>query len=110
MRSAQLSINEGCKKAIDPKSDRPCQFYTNYKQVAESNYFQKKLKLPRAWDIEDLVLTGQRKSICPYYSALNLQRYADLIVCPYNYIIDEMIKKAVIFLIGKLLCFIRKYL
>jgi regulator of telomere elongation helicase 1 len=39
-------------------------------------------------DIEDLMLTGARQRMCPYYLARELKAQADIIFMPYNYILD----------------------
>ncbi len=39
-------------------------------------------------DIEDLMLTGTRQRMCPYYLARELKSQADVILMPYNYILD----------------------
>ena len=39
-------------------------------------------------DIEDLMLTGTRQRMCPYYLARELKAQADVIFMPYNYILD----------------------
>ena len=46
------------------------------------------------WDIEDLVKVGVDKEFCPYYIAKGFERNAELILCPYNYIVDPTIRKA----------------
>lgn len=40
------------------------------------------------WDIEDLCKLGQQRKGCPYYFSRSLAETADIIFCPYNYIID----------------------
>ncbi|KAI8388666.1 uncharacterized protein BYT42DRAFT_491310 [Radiomyces spectabilis] len=46
------------------------------------------------WDIEDLVTLGKKTRGCPYYSARTLYEHAELVFCPYNYIIDPNIRSA----------------
>lgn len=40
------------------------------------------------FDIEDLVKSGRRIHGCPYFAARTLAQSADLILCPYNYLVD----------------------
>ena len=40
-------------------------------------------------DIEDLVTLGRKVKGCPYFASRSLARKAELIICPYNYLIDE---------------------
>lgn len=46
-------------------------------------------------DIEDLVKAGRRRTACPYYAARTLAENADIVFCPYNYLIDPQIRKSV---------------
>lgn len=47
------------------------------------------------WDIEDLVELGREKRACPYFAARALMAEADIIFCPYNYLIDPVIRETV---------------
>jgi hypothetical protein len=42
---------------------------------------------PRVWDIEDLVSLGKSVGACPYFAARALQLEADLVICPYSYLV-----------------------
>ena len=45
-------------------------------------------------DIEDLVLTARRKRACAYYATHHMLERSDLVLCPYSYIMDPAIRKA----------------
>lgn len=45
-----------------------------------------------AWDIEDLVAMGKKTKACPYFASRSLLTTADVVFCPYNYIIDPNIR------------------
>jgi Rad3-related DNA helicase len=47
----------------------------------------------RIWDIEDMVKLGKKVRGCPYYASRKLYEGAEVIFCPYNYIIDPIIRK-----------------
>lgn len=47
------------------------------------------------WDIEDIVAIGKRHTLCPYYWSVQLAEDADIVFCPYNYILDPRIRAAV---------------
>ncbi|OQR72821.1 Fanconi anemia group J protein-like [Tropilaelaps mercedesae] len=47
-----------------------------------------------AWDIEDLKELGQTHTLCPYYWSVQLAKTADITFCPYNYILDPIVRKA----------------
>lgn len=42
----------------------------------------------RVWDIEDLVTLGKKVKGCPFYASRKLYEGAEVVFCPYNYIID----------------------
>ncbi|XP_008589275.1 PREDICTED: LOW QUALITY PROTEIN: regulator of telomere elongation helicase 1 [Galeopterus variegatus] len=43
-------------------------------------------------DIEDLVKSGSKHKVCPYYLSRNLKQQADIIFMPYNYLLDAKFK------------------
>ncbi|EPQ09406.1 Regulator of telomere elongation helicase 1 [Myotis brandtii] len=45
-------------------------------------------------DIEDLVKSGNRHKLCPYYLSRNLKQQADIIFMPYNYLLDAKSRRA----------------
>lgn len=51
--------------------------------------------LHEAWDVEDLVTVAKRLRSCSYYAARELMQGASIIFCPYNYLLDPMIRESV---------------
>eukprot|EP00850_Spirogloea_muscicola_P016401 SM000132S26916 [mRNA] locus=s132:399432:407547:- [translate_table: standard] len=45
-------------------------------------------------DIEDLVALGQSVKGCAYYAARAMASDAELVLCPYNYLVDPVIRRA----------------
>jgi Fanconi anemia group J protein len=46
------------------------------------------------WDIEEFVDLGKRLKSCPYYAARHLANdAAELVLCPYNYLVDPLVRK-----------------
>ena len=43
-------------------------------------------------DIEDLVNYGNRVKACPFYMSRDIFATAELVFCPYNYIVDPAIR------------------
>lgn len=42
----------------------------------------------KVWDIEDIVKVGKKVKGCPYYASRKIYEGAEIVFCPYNYIID----------------------
>ena len=47
-----------------------------------------------AWDLEDLVKVGKKVKSCPYYAARDLKVKAQIVFCPYNYLVEPLIRKS----------------
>ena len=45
-------------------------------------------------DIEDLHKLGAKHSFCPYYMSRELYQSADIIFLPYNYLLEDSIRKS----------------
>lgn len=44
------------------------------------------------WDMEDLVVEGSARNMCPYYAARDLVFFADINFCTYPYLLDPLIR------------------
>nr|XP_036862435.1 regulator of telomere elongation helicase 1 isoform X7 [Manis javanica] len=75
-----------CRKKV---SSRSCHFYNN----TEEKSLEQELGTP-ILDIEDLVKSGNRHKLCPYYLSRNLRQQADIIFMPYNYLLDAKSRRA----------------
>lgn len=57
-----------------------------------SNKLQKFFESKRAFstnmDIEDLIAFGKQRRLCPYFLAREAAQYSEIIMCPYNYLIE----------------------
>jgi Fanconi anemia group J protein len=79
-----------------------CRFYGNIRSLSASPLFQ-----IGVWDIEDLVAAGHKvgcldhlaglltaqKHACPYYASRELLLDAEIVFCPYNYLLDPVIRR-----------------
>ena len=71
-----------------------CSFHGAVQRVKKSgNIWSGGLEDPL--DIEDLVTYGKKKRTCPYFLSRELMETADIILCPYNYLIDPVIRQMV---------------
>ncbi|XP_037589851.1 regulator of telomere elongation helicase 1 isoform X2 [Cebus imitator] len=75
-----------CRKKV---ASRSCHFYNN----VEEKSLEQELASP-ILDIEDLVKSGSRHRVCPYYLSRNLKQQADIIFMPYNYLLDAKSRRA----------------
>eukprot|EP00042_Codosiga_hollandica_P039650 m.334192 g.334192 ORF g.334192 m.334192 type:complete len:1204 (-) comp55663_c0_seq1:121-3732(-) len=75
--NANKSQNEHEKCSFRPKADLLTKLYSRTRG---------------AWDIEDLVKDGNSMRGCPYYAARDLMETADIVFCPYNYLLDPTIR------------------
>lgn len=85
--------NEECRLLLDGSAGpgATCKYYQKVNTIKT----QTSLKyhgLTDAWDVEDLVTLGNQIRACPYYAARELMKEADIIFCPYNYLIDPKIR------------------
>ncbi|XP_056139365.1 Fanconi anemia group J protein [Lampris incognitus] len=83
--------NERCKDLL---KERSCRFYHNVNKMRDQNTLQQVHGLRQAWDIEDLVHLGGRIRSCPYYAARELMQDAHIVFCPYNYLLDPLIRES----------------
>lgn len=70
-----------------------CEFRINVRNY--SSFTTLPRTFPSLWELEDLVAFGKKKVVCPYYTARELMKEADIIFCPYNYLIDPLIRNSV---------------
>uniref|UniRef100_W5M0Q7 Regulator of telomere elongation helicase 1 n=1 Tax=Lepisosteus oculatus TaxID=7918 RepID=W5M0Q7_LEPOC len=70
-------------------STRSCLFYNNVEE--KSN--EKEL-VNTILDVEDLVKSGNKHRVCPYYLSRSLKQQADIIFTPYNYLLDPKSRRA----------------
>ncbi|XP_014736671.1 PREDICTED: Fanconi anemia group J protein isoform X1 [Sturnus vulgaris] len=81
--------NEMCVELLEGKHGRSCSYYHGVHKLSEHHALQ---PAPRAWDIEDLVSLGRKLRACPYFAARELMMGADIVFCPYNYLLDPQIR------------------
>ncbi|XP_075709107.1 Fanconi anemia group J protein [Rhinoderma darwinii] len=86
--------NEKCRELIEAKDGPSCRYYYGAQKMSEQNILQYRLGLNQAWDIEELVGLGKRLRACAYYAARELMMEADIIFCPYNYLLDSQIRES----------------
>ncbi|XP_045442357.1 Fanconi anemia group J protein isoform X4 [Pipistrellus kuhlii] len=86
--------NEKCMEFLDGKNGKSCYFYHGVHKISDQHTFQTLQGMYEAWDIEELVSLGKKLKACPYYTARELIQDADIIFCPYNYLLDAQIRES----------------
>ena len=65
-----------------------CQFYRRRKDLVQCSAVRHAVV-----DLEDMVRFGQEHKACPYYAARERARQVDVVVCPYVYLLDPLIRQ-----------------
>ncbi|GKD59283.1 fanconi anemia group J protein, partial [Tanacetum coccineum] len=89
------NIDEKCKlliKVSDRKNIR-CKEFLNAPMI-RAHPSVRKGGCYEVHDIEDLVKVGEMVRGCSYFGAQGMAEVADIVFCPYNYIINPQIRKA----------------
>lgn len=86
--------NERCKELLKAKNGQSCRFYHNVHKMREQRSLQWVHGLHQAWDIEELVSLGNKLRSCAYYAARELMQDACIVFCPYNYLLDPLIRES----------------
>ncbi|XP_063484562.1 Fanconi anemia group J protein isoform X3 [Symphalangus syndactylus] len=86
--------NEKCMELRDGKNGKSCYFYHGVHKISDQHTLQTFQGMCKAWDIEELVSLGKKLKACPYYTARELIQDADIIFCPYNYLLDAQIRES----------------
>ena len=82
--SRSANKNDDCKELLDSSG---CQFFQGMKGLQMSPEVRPGPQY-ELWDIEDLVQLGKKKRGCPYFASRDLAKHAEVIFCPYNYLIE----------------------
>ncbi|KAL7116480.1 hypothetical protein ACP275_03G007400 [Erythranthe tilingii] len=85
-------VDEQCKLLLKNKEDT-CPEFKNVHKVKSHPSLQKG-GCHEVHDIEDLVKVGQVVKGCSYFAARSMAQESELVFCPYNYIINPVIRAA----------------
>ncbi|XP_015696448.2 Fanconi anemia group J protein homolog [Oryza brachyantha] len=86
------NIDELCKSLLDD-SAQGCPEYKNAQKLSR----HPSLQIGGCYevhDIEDLVRVGRKVKGCPYFAAQTMAEAAQLVFCPYNYLISPIVRRA----------------
>ncbi|KAJ1976120.1 hypothetical protein H4R34_004093 [Dimargaris verticillata] len=82
-------VNERCRAL---REEKKCHMAHRVNDLIKQ--VQKHRTMLRVWDIEDLVTLGRSTGGCPYYATRELAESAEIVFCPYNYLVDPSIREA----------------
>ncbi|KFP84246.1 Fanconi anemia group J protein, partial [Acanthisitta chloris] len=86
--------NELCQELLEGKHGKSCAYYHSMHKLSEHFALQAAHGVYQAWDIEDLVSLGRQLRACAYFAARELMVGADIVFCPYNYLLDPQIRES----------------
>ncbi|KYO32220.1 Fanconi anemia group J protein isoform B [Alligator mississippiensis] len=92
--SSSGNRNEKCVELLEGKHGSSCSYYHSVHKLSEQHTLQFVHKKCQAWDIEELVSLGKKLRACPYFAARELMSGADIVFCPYNYLLDPQIRES----------------
>lgn len=82
----QTGRDDACKRLV---AESGCSLYFEAMNLASHPEL-----FGSAWDIEELTNLGARLSACPYYASHELYQSANLILCPYSFLVDPIVREA----------------
>ncbi|XP_071431163.1 Fanconi anemia group J protein isoform X2 [Pithys albifrons albifrons] len=86
--------NELCVELLEGKHGKSCAYYHGVHKLSEHHALQSAHGVYQAWDIEDLVSLARKLRACAYFAARELMVGADIVFCPYNYLLDPQIRES----------------
>ena len=94
--SKSKNRTEGCKEMMDRNKGGGCTYQSNVKSKLATHHAVNAYRggAKEAWDLEDLVKVGKKVRACPYFATRELRPKSDIIFCPYNYLIEPLIRKS----------------
>jgi Fanconi anemia group J protein len=87
--SKSSNKNDDCKVLVEQRS---CSHYERAKVVKAHSSLAPHGET-QLFDIEDLVTVGRKVKGCVYYASKMFALEADIIFCPYNYLIDPLLRE-----------------
>ncbi|XP_026538513.1 Fanconi anemia group J protein [Notechis scutatus] len=86
--------NEKCAELLEGKEGVSCSFYHGAHRLTEYLSIPSADKKHQAWDLEELVSLGKKFRSCAYFAARELMVCAEIVFCPYNYLLDSQIRQS----------------
>ncbi|CAE7825014.1 unnamed protein product [Symbiodinium sp. CCMP2456] len=84
-------LRHACRQA---RRQKTCSFHEGLASPGVPEIIQARLRGSEPWDIEDMAQFGTMTNSCPYYVAHSVAKHAQLVFCPYSYILDPSVRQA----------------
>jgi fanconi anemia group J protein len=93
-RAAKAATGLSAQCAAELDSAHGCRFAQQRAQLQRHRSLRPPLGQQAVWDIEDFVELAEEHGACAYFAARDMmrERGMQLILCPYNYIVDPAIR------------------
>ncbi|KFK44187.1 hypothetical protein AALP_AA1G226000 [Arabis alpina] len=88
------NVDEECRLLLKDKGNIQCSEFKNVSKITAHPSLQQRGH-NEVHDIEDLVKVGKSVRGCPYYAAWSMAENAQLVFCPYSYIVNPVIRAGV---------------
>ncbi|XP_071093309.1 Fanconi anemia group J protein homolog [Haliotis cracherodii] len=88
--SKMASKNEGCQELLKGPG---CRMKDRAKSISSQEGIRR-MGLATAWDLEDMVNMCKKQKACPYFLTRALKEQSEIIICPYNYLVDPIIRES----------------
>ncbi|CAH0713594.1 unnamed protein product, partial [Brenthis ino] len=86
--SSKKEMCKSCTKSASSNNNKTCcEYYNNRKKLDHKS-------LPSAFDLNILRKKGEELRACPYYAARYMKANANIVFCPYNFLIDPSIRSS----------------
>lgn len=83
----EMSVRDELCKNLVKKNE--CEYWKHAQELALDHEVKDEV-----CDIEELVQVGKRLNGCAYYASHELYQHAQLILCPYGFLVDPIVRKA----------------
>ena len=84
-------LRHACRQA---RRQKTCSFHEGLASPGVPEIIQARLRGSEPWDIEDMAQFGTMTNSCPYYVAHSVAKHAELVFCPYSYVLDPSVRQA----------------
>ncbi|GLB38502.1 putative DEXDc2 [Lyophyllum shimeji] len=93
LRAKSRDLDEGCRELLGEKGDKRCHLLPSLDEEGKMLDFRDQI-LATPKDIEDLAAAGRMAQTCPYFGARRAIPQAELVMLPYNLLLQKTAREA----------------